>query len=107
MGVARDHDVPSFGDRIVPQGLSIVDHVDPQALRRDAGGLGQGFCPGALIGVAADRGHRGDLGQSFNKFRTADVARVQDAADAFESHERFGAKQAVCIGDDADAPPGD
>ena len=104
--MARDHDIPSFGDRIVPQGLSVVNHMDPQTLGRDAGGLGQGLGPGTLIDVAADRGHRGDPSQGIDEIRAADVARVQDAADAFESHERFGAKQAVGIGDDADAPPG-
>ncbi len=35
--------------------------------------------------------------------RIADIARVQDAVDTFESLQRLGAEQAVRIRDDADA----
>jgi hypothetical protein len=56
----------------------------------------------AAVDVAADCRHRGDARQRVKMARIADIARVQDAVDAFKSLQRLGAEQTMGVGDDAD-----
>jgi hypothetical protein len=51
--------------------------------------------------VSADSQDRGDFGQSFEHFRLADIACVENRVDAGKDLHELGVEKAVGIGDDA------
>jgi len=57
---------------------------------------------GVVVIVAADELHWCDGAQRFDHVIATDVAGVQNQIDAPQRFERFGADQAVCVGDNAD-----
>ena len=56
-----------------------------------------------VIVVAANEGHRRDRAQRLENVLAADVSSVKNCVDALQRRERFGADQAVRVGNDADA----
>jgi len=80
----------------------IVQHIDGNArdlddfLRREFAG------PWGLIDIAADGGYRRDGCEFVKNLRRADVSRMNDVLRTAQRGESFRAKQAMCVGDDAD-----
>jgi hypothetical protein len=64
--------------------------------------LPQSARPRILVDVAAYGAHRRDDCEFLENLGRADVSRVNDVMRALQSRNRFGAKQTVSIGDDAD-----
>ena len=89
------------------QRFEVMEHVEVEArvgrvLDEDDVGLGQLAAGAFSVDVAADRSYRRNLLQSFKDRRSADVAEMEDAVDAGEGWQDFGAEDAVGIGDDAE-----
>jgi hypothetical protein len=80
----------------------IVQHVDGNDAKLDNFGIWQLASPGAFINVAANGGYRCNRGKRFENLGCANVARMNDVLRPAQNFERFGAKQAVRVGDDAD-----
>lgn len=82
-----------------------------QDINRDAGEF-YNFClrqaarPRILVNIAADGGHRGEGCELIENFRGADVAGVNDVLGSAQGFERFGTKQAVRVGNNADEDGG-
>src|SRR5581483_6768516 len=66
-------------------------------------GRRHGVGPGTLVVVAAHRGDRRDPAELAQDVGVADVAGVYDGIAAAQEVERFGAQQAVGVGNEADA----
>src|SRR5438067_9873579 len=67
------------------------------------GALGHTARPAVAIVVAAHRRERRDFAQRIEDRRIADIAGVDDVRRAAQEAQRLGAKQAVGVGDEADA----
>jgi hypothetical protein len=80
----------------------IVEHIDGNSGDLENFGCGEIARPHVLVDVAADRGDGGDGGKFVENFGIADIAGMNDVLRALEGSQRFGAKQAVRVGDDAD-----
>ncbi len=100
--VAGDHGAESrrFGLQI--EFRQIVQYVDGNAGDLDCLGFRKFARPCSLIDVAADGGHRRDRCQHFEDLGRAHIARVNDMVGAAQGLDRFGPKQSVGVGDDAD-----
>ena len=82
--------------------VDCVKEVDGHAICFINLGSWQLLCPSAFVDVAADGGDWGDGCESRQDFRIADVSGVEDVVGAVEQVHRWQAKQAVCVGDDAE-----
>ena len=99
MGVSRDDHAVATGGGIDREIAEVVQDVDAI----DLGGLGQRGGPRVGVDVAAHSGDGRDGAKRVENFGAADVARMDDEVGAFECGERARTKQAVSIGDYADA----
>ena len=79
-----------------------MQHIDGNAPDLYDFRRGQSAGPRGLVDVAADGGHGGDSSEVVENFRRADVSGVNDVFRPAQRCERFGAKQAVGVGDNAD-----
>jgi hypothetical protein len=79
-----------------------VQNIDGNAGDLDDFRFGELASPHVLVDVSADRGDGGDGGKLVENFGSADIAGMNDVLRALQGSERFGAKQAVRIGNDAD-----
>lgn len=102
MTVAVDHHVESSGFGLQIKLREIVEHIDGNSGDLENFGCGEIARPHVLVDVAADRGDGGDGGKFVENFGIADIAGMNDVFRALQGSERFGAKQAVRVGDDAD-----
>ena len=63
---------------------------------------GQAASPGGLVDVAANRRYRRDCRKLLKNLGRAYVSRVNDVLGPAQRLQRFGTKQPVRVGDDAD-----
>ena len=89
------------------EGFEVVKHVDVEAgvgrvLDEDDVGFGEVRTGAVDVDVAADRDDRSNFGEFIEDGDFSYVAEVEDAVDASESGQDFGAEEAVGIGDDSE-----
>ena len=89
------------------QRLEVVEHVEVETrvrrvLDENDVGFGQPGAGAFAVDVAADCRYRRNLLQSFKDRRSSYVATVEDAVDAGERGQDFGAKEAVSVRDDSE-----
>lgn len=72
-------------------------------LDREANRFRQGLSPRAAIDIAAYCRQRCDTRQRLEMLGVAYISCMQDVANTIKCLQRFGAKQAMGIGDDTDA----
>jgi len=99
MRVSRDDHAVSARGGIDGEVAEVVQ--DEHAV--DLGGLGQHGGPRLGVDVAAHGGDGRDGAKRVENLGAADVAGMDDEVGPFERGERARTKQAVSIGDDADA----
>ena len=104
--MAGDHDFESCCFGLQVELRQIVQNVDGKAGDLDNFSLGQSARPGVVIDVAANGGYGGDGCEGGENLGCANVSCMNDVLRALQSCERFGAKQSVSIGDDADEDGG-
>jgi hypothetical protein len=102
MAMAGDHHAESSGFGFEVERRKIVQHVDGNAVYFEHFRLRQLARPGTGIDVATHGGDWCNCGKSLQNFGCADIARVNDAIRPAKRFNRFGPKQAVSVGDDAD-----
>ena len=100
--MAGDHHAESSGFGFEVERRKIVQHVDGNAVYFEHFRLRQLARPGTGIDVATHGGDWCNCGKSLQNFGCADIARVNDAIRPAKRFNRFGPKQAVSVGDDAD-----
>src|SRR5215831_10991415 len=97
------HDDSDAGGRWIEiQLMDVVDDVDRYALGLEQRRRRNPRGPRPPVVVAADGGDGRDLLERGEHLRRADVAGVNDLFGAPQRRDRFGAEQAVRVGDDAD-----
>jgi len=97
---ADHHRYPSgFGVQV--EVMDGVNEVEESAGQLDGFGFGELGAVAVGVDVAADGGDRGELAQGTENARVADISGVEDVVDSAQRGERFGAQQAVGVGDDA------
>lgn len=101
VGVAADDAGDSGGVWVDIQPVDGVDEVEETASEFDGFGFGKLGADAVDVDIAADRGDRGDLAEGVEDVGVANVAGVEDVVDTGEGGERFGAQQAVGVGDNA------
>lgn len=79
-----------------------MQHVDQVSAEIYGFGGGEVGAWTVRVNVSANRGDRCHRSQLLQNVDIADIARVEDVVDGSQGIERFGAKKAVCIRDDAD-----
>ncbi len=100
--MARDDDFESRGLGFQVKLRKIVQNIDGGASKFDDFRLRKFTRPCSFIDVAADCGYWRKRCELLENLRIADVSGVNDVIRASQRRERFGTKQAVRIGDDAD-----
>ena len=73
--------------RIEVEGAQVMQNVEQHAIHLDHAAGGQALYPAAVIDVATNSGDRGDALQRRQDFRRANVAGVDDLADALQGSE--------------------
>ena len=102
MGMAVEDGGESSGGRVEVEGVEVVERVDVAVGNEDDFGFRE-FAAGTFaVDVTADRGYGGDFAQVIENGDFAYVAEVEDARDAGEGGEDFGAEEAVGVADDSD-----
>jgi len=102
MAVSGNHHAESGRLRFQIEPRQVVQYVDRDPAEFNHFGLGEASRPGVFVDVAAD-GRDGRDARKFGKnFRCANVPGVNDVFRTAQGLERFGTKQSVSVGDDAD-----
>ena len=97
-----DYDFESRDLRLQIEFRKIVQHEDGNAAEFNDFRLRQSARPGIPVDIAADCTHRRNGCEVLENLGRADISRVNDVLRALQGSARFGAKQSVRIGDDAD-----
>ena len=100
--MATDNGVKSSGLRLEVKILEIVKHVKMEAGGFDYGRKRKLLCPRLNVHVAAHRKNGSDELELREDLRRAYISRVKDKLNTLQRAQRFGAEQAVSIGNDAD-----
>ena len=102
MAMSVDHCTESGGLWLQIESGEIVEHVDRYASDFDYFRCGQRARPWFSVDVAANRGHRRDVCERFEDFRSADVSRVKNAVGSAQGLHGLGPQPAVGVGDYAE-----
>lgn len=102
MTVARDYDLESRRCRLQVELTKIVENINRDAAKFDYFCLRQLSRPGSRVDIASNRRQGRNASEFVENLRRADIARVDDVLRLVQRGNRFGAKQAVSVGDDAD-----
>ena len=102
VAVPRDHDPESRGLRLQIEPRQIVEDINRNPREFNNFRLRETSSPCALVDIAANRRHRRKRRKLLENLRRANVSCVNDVIRPAQRLQRFGTKQPVRVGDDAD-----
>jgi hypothetical protein len=106
MAVPRDHDLEPCRFRLQIELCQIVQNINRNAADLDDFSFRQPARPRGCVDIAANGRHGRENRELLKNFRRAHISRVNDVFRSAQRLDRFGPKQPVSVGNDADDDAG-